>query len=185
MSTENVHSPVFAKSLKSFLLVSGIISLLFGIVILVWPARTAEVVTLVLATYAVVGGIVYIALAVIEKGLSGLARVGQALVGLLFVAAGVIAFMNPPAAAASLVTIVVIFIGAAWFVEGIAALTTLKFAGSKGWTIFFAIVSILAGIMIMIAPLFAASFFLLYLGITLVVIGIFQIIRALTTRTYA
>ncbi len=50
---------------------------------------------------------------------------------------------------------------------------------ARAWTIFFAIVSILAGIVLLFSPLLGAVTLFLLIGISLVILGIFQIVRAI------
>ena len=72
------------KSLRIWLGVSGVLAIITGIVILVWPGATAQVITVVLAIYAVIGGLVYLAIG-ITGSMSGWGRVGHILAGLIFI----------------------------------------------------------------------------------------------------
>ncbi|MBN8882130.1 uncharacterized membrane protein HdeD (DUF308 family) [Salana multivorans] len=157
---------------------AGLITLIVGILVLIWPGKTAVVVTALLAVYAIVLGIVYAAVGVFGSGKTGWSRIGHIVAGLVFVVAGIVAFGNLRAVTAGLAVIVTIFIGAAWLVEGIAALATLGRSQSKGWTVFYAIVSVLAGITLMFSPLFSAVVLWWFVGISLVVLGAIQIGRA-------
>lgn len=168
------------KSLKWLLGLGGALAIIVGVLILLWPTKSAIVVTMILASYALVGGVVYIILAIVAKNMSTGARIAQGLAGLIFIIAGIIAFTNPATSTLTFAVIVVIFIGVSWIFEGIAALTTLKLAPSKGWAIFFAIVSILAGIGMLLSPLFVGAVLWMWFAISLVVIGIVQIVRAFT-----
>ena len=47
------------------------------------------------------------------------------------------------------------------------------------WTIFFAIISIIAGVTLLFSPLYVAILWL-FVGVSLVVLGIFQVARAFT-----
>ena len=69
-------------------------ALIVGILILVWPLKTAIVVTAMIAVYAIITGIVYVGLAIFSKTLGGWSRVGHAVLGVLFVIAGIVAFFN-------------------------------------------------------------------------------------------
>ena len=51
---------------------------------------------------------------------------------------------------------------------------------SKGWTIFFAIVSIIAGLFLLFNAITGAAILWWILGISLIVLGIIQIVRAFT-----
>lgn len=168
------------NGIRTALGLGGLVALVVGILILVWPGKSAVVFTLIIAIYAIVAGLIYAGLGIFSKVKGGWSRLGHIVLGLVFVAAGVIAFLNPAVSTATFAAIVVIFIGIAWIIEGIVALSTLGDAASKGWSIFFAIVSIIAGIVIIFSPLFAAGVLWLFLAISLIVLGIIQIVRAFT-----
>lgn len=177
MTTTGSTASSAVRALRIWLGVGGVIAIITGLVILVWPGVTAQVITLILAIYAVLGGLVYLALG-FAANMGGWARVGHILAGLVFIAAGVLAFMNPAQSAVLLATIVVTFIAIAWIFEGIAALATLGMSTSRGWTIFTAIVSIIAGIVLLVLPLTGAAVLLWWFGVSLIVIGIFQVVRS-------
>ncbi|WP_460795343.1 HdeD family acid-resistance protein [Microbacterium sp. GXF0217] len=166
-------------SLRVALAVSGVLSLIVGILLLVWPAKSAGVLTWILALFLLVAGLISIAIGIFS-GKGGWARVGHIALGLLYIIASIVAFANIASTTAVLAVIVVIFIGVSWIVDGIVSLTLLSQAASKGWTIAFAIISIVAGVVVLFSPLYAALVLWWILGITLVVVGIVQIIRAIT-----
>ncbi len=159
--------------------VSGAISLVVGILILVWPGRTAEVAVGIVAVYAIAAGLVYAAMGIFSRSLHAWGRIGHILLGVLFVVAGIFALLNLTAATASFALVVGLLIGILWIVEGVVALSALGAAGSRGWTIFFAIVSILAGIVLLFSPLYVGLLWL-FVGASLLVLGVFQIVRAFT-----
>lgn len=168
------------KSIRIALAVSGAIALIAGIVLLVWPLKTAVLVTGIIATYLVIAGLVYIGLGIFSGKKDGWARIGHIVLGLLYIVAGVVAFLNLTAATISLALITAIFLGVSWIVDGVVALTLLNKDGSKAWTIIYAILSIAAGVIVIFSPLLAAVALWWVLGITLVVLGIIQIVRAIT-----
>lgn len=170
------------RSFSSFFLISGILSIIIGALILIWPGKSAVVLAAIIAIYAIIAGLIYFAVSATDTTRSGWSRIGHALLGLLFVVAGVIAFLNPSSAAASFAIVVVVFIGIAWIIEGVVALSTLGLARVSGWTIFYAIVSILAGIALLVTPLLGAIVLWIWVGISLLVIGVFQVFRALSLR---
>lgn len=171
-------TPLFT-SIRVTLAVSGVLALLAGIVLLVWPLKSAVVITMIIAIYLVVAGLVYIGLGIFSARKGGWARVGHIVLGLLYIVAGVIAFVNPVAATATLALITVIFIGVSWIVDGVVALTLLHSDGSKVWTVVYAILSIVAGLLVIFSPLLAAVALWWVLGVSLVVLGIVQIVRAI------
>lgn len=168
------------KSIRITLAVSGVIALVAGIVLLVWPVKSAVIVTGIFASYLVIAGLVYIGLGIFSSKKGGWARAGHIALGVLYIVAGVIAFANLGAAAATLALVVVIFIGISWIVDGVVSLSLLGQDGSRVWTLLYALLSIIAGIVVLFSPLYAAAVLWLVFGISLVVLGIVQIVRAIT-----
>lgn len=163
--------------LRTALYISGALSLVIGLLILIWPVRTAQVAVGIIAIYAILAGLVYAAMGVLSRTQGGWSRVGHIVLGVLFVVAGVVALANLAAATASFALFIGVFIGIIWIVEGVVALSTLGAAGTRGWTIFFAIVSILAGVLLLFTPIYVGLLWL-FLGVSLLVLGVFQIARA-------
>ena len=180
MSTEYAAEKSAVNGIRTALGIAGILSIIVGILILVWPAKTAMVVTAIIAIYAIAAGLVYAGLGIFSKNKGGWSRVGHIALGVLFIIAGIVAFLNLGAATAWLAVFLGILVGILWIVEGVVALSTLGDAASKGWTVFFAIVSILAGIVLLFSPLLGIGVLWWLLGIALVVLGIIQIVRAFT-----
>ena len=166
--------------LRVTLAISGIVALIAGIVVLVWPGKSAVIVTGILAAYLIIAGIVYVGLGIFSGKGGGWARVGHIALGLLYIVAGVIAFANLAAAAATLALIVVVFIGVSWIVDGVVSLTLLGRDSSRVWTLLYAILSIVAGIYVLFNVVVAGLALWIFLGISLVVLGITQIVRAIT-----
>ena len=178
MSTESAAEKSAVNGIRTAFGVGGVLSLIVGILILAWPGKTAVVVTAIVAIYAIAAGLVYAGLGIFSKSKGGWARVGHIVLGLLFIAAGIFAFVNLQASTAWFAVFLGILVGILWIVEGIVSLSTLGDAASKGWTIFFAIISILAGIVLLFTPLYGAFVLWWLLGIALIVLGIIQIVRA-------
>ncbi|MGM7677842.1 HdeD family acid-resistance protein [Microbacterium sp. A94] len=168
------------KSIRVTLAVSGIVALIAGIVLLVWPLKTAMIVTAIIASYLIIAGLVYIGLGIFSGKKGGWVRVGHILLGLLYIVAGIMAYVNLQAATVTLALVTAIFLGVSWIVDGIVSLSLLNRDGSKAWTIIYAILSIAAGVIVIFSPLLAAVALWWVLGITLVVLGILQIVRAIT-----
>lgn len=180
MSAPLAEPRSLSRPTRVALAVAGVLALVAGIVLLVWPIKSAVIVTGVFATYLVVSGLVYIGLGIFTAGRPEWSRAGHIVLGLLFIVTGVIAFANLGAAAATLALIVVVFIGISWIVDGVVALTLLGSDGSRVWTLLYAIVGVIAGIIVLFSPALAGIAFWLLLGVSLVVLGVVQIVRAVT-----
>ncbi|HMR47795.1 MAG TPA: DUF308 domain-containing protein [Arachnia sp.] len=181
--SDTVSSPVASifKLGRAALLVAGLSSLIFGILILVWPTKTAVVVTGLLAIQVLISGIFYLALGLGNKELSTGGRVGHSLLGVLYIVGGIVAFFQLQAAAAVLAVFIAIMIGVLWVIEGFVSLFSLGKASSKVWTVIFAIISIIAGFTLLSSPLWSALFLWWLLAIGLIVMGVLNVFRALFT----
>lgn len=180
MSTESSAEKSAVNAVRTALGIGGVLAAIIGILILVWPGKTAMVVTAIIAIYAIAAGLVYAGLGIFSKTKGGWSRIGHILLGVLFIIAGVVAFLNLSQTTAWLAVFLGILVGIMWIIEGVVALSTLGDAASKGWTVFFAILSIIAGIILLFSPIWGAVVLWWLLGISLIVLGIIQIVRAFT-----
>jgi uncharacterized membrane protein HdeD (DUF308 family) len=180
MSTDSSLEKSAVNGIRTALGVGGVLAVIVGILILVWPGKTAMFVTVLIAIYAIAAGLVYAGLGIFSKTKGGWARIGHIALGLLFIIAGIIMLMNLQAATGWFAVVFGIIVGIMWIVEGIVSLSTLGDASSKGWTIFFAILSIIAGVLVLFSPLWGAAVLWWLLGIGLIVLGIINIVRAFT-----
>ena len=180
MSTASEAEKSAVNGIRTALGIGGVLAVIVGILILVWPGRTAAFVTAIIAIYAIAAGLVYAGLGIFSKTKGGWARVGHIVLGILFIIAGVVALFNLAQTTAWLALFLGILVGIMWIVEGIVSLSTLGDASSKAWTIFFAILSIIAGIILLFSPLWGAVVLWWLLGISLIVLGIINVVRAFT-----
>ncbi|PVE72077.1 HdeD family acid-resistance protein [Microbacterium testaceum] len=176
MSTSTTNPAIGA--LRTALGISGALSLVIGLLILIWPGRTAQVAVGIIAVYVIIAGLVNIGIGLFWR--SGWARIGHIALGVLFILAGVFSFANLPATAAWLGVFIGTLVGILWIIEGVVSLTTVGHGSkARAWTIFFAIVSIVAGVVLLFSPLLGAVTLFLLIGFSLIVLGVFQIVRAI------
>lgn len=180
-STENIAGR-FVRSLRTSFIVGGILTLILGLLILIWPGRTAQVLTGIIAAYAIIAGIVYAALGIFSSTKGGWARVGHVALGILFVVVGIVAFANLAAFTVSFAVFLGVLVGVMWIVEGAVSLSVVGQSSSRGWTIAFAILSIIAGVMLLFTPLWGVLVLWWLLGISAVALGIVNVIRGLSFR---
>jgi len=167
------------NTIRATLGISGVIAFVIGIMITFWPKNSAVVLTVILAIYLIIAGLAYAGLGIFSKGISGGARALDIILGILFLIGGIIAVANPTESAVVLGIFLGILIGILWIVEGVVALVQSGDSPSRGWTIFFGILSIVAGIVLLFSPLYVVVLWWI-LGISLIVLGIIQIVRAFT-----
>lgn len=153
--------------------ITGLVSLVLGLLVLFWPGATLEVLAFLFGLYFLVAGAIRILLGVFT-GLGAGLKILNILVGLALLVVGVIAIRNPMAT----LTALALLIGIAWIVEGVMVLAESDRGGSRWFAIVLGILSILAGIVVLFIPVGTLAVLVIYGGIFLVVLGIIQIIRA-------
>ncbi|MGO2747613.1 HdeD family acid-resistance protein [Microbacterium sp.] len=178
MTNEPSIRDTATNGIRTALGVSGIFAIIVGVLILVWPGRTAVVVAAIIAIYAILAGLIYASIGIFSKTMRAWGRVGHIILGILFIVAGIIAFMNLTLATGVLAVLLSVLVGVMWIVEGIVALSTLGDSSSRGWSIFFALLSVIAGIVLLFSPLWGAAVLWWLLGISMVVLGIINAVRA-------
>ena len=162
------------------LLFGGIISLVVGIVIISWPTPTVIVVAVLFAIYLIISGIFEIVRS-FASGLTGGTRALLLITGVLSVILGIFAIRS---AADNAVNLLGIFVGIAFLFRGFASL----FMGfdskeGRGWNIFFGIIMLVGGVVILVQPALALTTLAWVVGIWLVLIGLYEIIASFIVRS--
>lgn len=160
--------------------VTGVLALIAGIFITFWPKNSAIVLTVMLGIYFLIAGLAYVGLGIFSRGISGGARALDIILGVLFVIGGILMLANPTESAVVIGIFLGVLIGILWIIEGAVALAQAGSSSSKGWSIFFGILSIIAGIVLLFSPFWGAAILFWVTGIALIVLGIVQIVRAFT-----
>lgn len=168
------------NTVRTTLGISGAVALIVGILITFWPKDSAVVIAVILGIYFIIAGLAYAGMGIFSRGISGGARTLDIILGVLFVIGGVIVLANPSESAVVLGIFLGVLIGILWIVEGVVALVQSGDAPSRGWAIFFGILSIVAGVVLLFSPLWGAVVLFIIAGIGLIVLGIIQIVRAFT-----
>lgn len=162
--------------------IAGLVAVVLGLFMLFAPATSAKTAVVVLAAligiYAIVTGAIYLGTAVFSRAVKGWARTGHALLGLLYLVAGVIMMANLLTTGTFVALFIAISIGVLWIIEGIMAFTLIKSSPAKVSTGIFAGLSIVAGIVLICSPLMGVAVLWILLGASLVVLGAVQAVRA-------
>ncbi len=162
------------------LLFGGVISLVVGIIVISWPDKTVIVVAVLFAIYLIISGIFEIVRS-FGSDLSGGTRALLLITGVLSVILGIFAIRS---AADNAVELLGIFVGIAFLFRGFASL----FMGfdskeSRGWNIFFGIIMLVGGVVILVQPALSLTTLAWVVGIWLIMIGIYEIIAAFIVRS--
>jgi uncharacterized membrane protein HdeD (DUF308 family) len=165
-----------------WLLAFGIITVAAGIVALSWPDSTLVVIAVLFGIQLMVAGIFRFvgALSVDEE--SGGTRVLWALLGVLSFIIGLYALRHILATVLALAILLGIF----WIVNGtIELFTALSFRAmpGRGWTIFMGLLSIVAGVILLVYPNISLWTLVVLVSIWLLVYGFMEITLAFRLRT--
>ncbi|CEI24201.1 HdeD family acid-resistance protein [Propionibacterium freudenreichii] len=158
----------------------GVLALGLGIALLAWPGKTITALAVILGAYLLVEGVIRIVMALVTPLIHAGSRLLSMLFGVLFILGGVVMMRNPGLSGETLLVVVAIIIGVAWIMEGVLALLESGSAQSRGWAIAFGIISLLAGIIVLVTPAWSAVMLMVFTGASLVVMGIVSLVRAFT-----
>jgi uncharacterized membrane protein HdeD (DUF308 family) len=167
-----------------WVLAFGVVTLLIGVAALVWPGRTLIVVAVLFGIQLIVTGIFRFAAAFASDDLTGGTRVLLAVLGVFSLIIGLYAVRH------ILITLLALalLLGIFWIISGAVELfTALSHRGmqGRGWTATMGILSILAGIVVLVYPGITLLVLAVVLGVWLLVFGAMQIFLAFQIRSLA
>lgn len=166
-----------------WLLGLGIVAVIVGIIVLVWPSQTVRVVGVLFGIYLLVSGVMEIMLA-FAPGERGGVRFLSVLTGALSILLGLISFRG----ALESILLLALWIGFGWLITGITravAAGSTPYVPYRGWQIAGGIILAIGGIVIILAPLDSIFALAVLGGIWLVIIGGWQIVEAFILRSQA
>lgn len=163
------------------LLFAGILSLAVGVVALVWPGKTVLVVAIVFAIWLIVSGIFSIVRG-FAHGLTGGMRALFIITGILSLVLGIFAIRGE----FQELYILSLFIGIGFLFRGFASLFLgFENKDGRGWNIFFGIVMIIGGVIVLVWPGISLVTLTWVVGIWLIIIGIYEVIAAFSVKRLA
>lgn len=160
--------------------VVGVTALIIGIALLVWPGPTLVVATVALGIYFLVSGIVRAVTALAAQGLPSGWRVLDVLVGVLLTVGGIVVLKNAMMSASALLVLITCMVGIGWIMEGFMGIVESWRVPSSGWAVAYGVVSIIAGIIVLVTPMESTVFLVIFAGCALVVMGVTALVRAFT-----
>lgn len=156
----------------------GLASVIIGIILLVNPGVPGVIVTIALAIYALVAGVVAVAMAFISKQLQAWGRISYGAIGIACLVAGIVALANFGDFKEIVTWLLAIALGLAWLVDGGLSLYGYFSRSAGVWSLIFGIIAVTAGIVLLIQPLWGYTFVVIYLGVALVILGLIRFYRA-------
>lgn len=165
-----------AGSTRIFLIGGGILSVLAGILVVVWPGITLLVLAALLGINLVLGGVVSTVTAATGDHTTGERTLGI-ITGLLSLLAGAVVFARPVRSLA----VIAVIIGAFWVVGGVAEFISGLTGSSdhRGLSILSGLLTVGAGVVILAWPAVSLVTMTWIAGIWMVVFGILRLIIGL------
>jgi uncharacterized membrane protein HdeD (DUF308 family) len=152
-----------------------------GVMMMAWPEATLKVVAVLFGVWLLLHGLVRIVQAIGRSDETGGQRAILAVVGIVFVIAGVIALRNLLVSLAVLATI----IGLMWLIGGIVELIS-AFAGPGGglrvWRVVVGALSVVAALVVLVWPDLSLVTLVYLTGAWLIVIGLIQVAMVIWAR---
>lgn len=159
----------------------GVVSLILGILVLVLPGATLVVIAILFGIELIILGAARIALGVAAPSGSGWVKALAIILGVLTILAGIFCFVHP---GASLV-ILALFLGIGWIIDGIGTLAHTfgsKSSGGRALSVISGIVSIVAGLVVVVFPGQSLLLLVWFGGVALIILGVVQLLVAIFRR---
>ena len=141
------------KTIRFLYGVTGVVGLIGGAALLIWPVKTLVVLAVILGAYFIIASVVRIGVAVGTPFMPAGWRALNILSSLLLLFCGIIMLKNQTASAAALATLAAIAIGFGWIIEGVVTLVETGMVHNRGLSILSGVLSIVAGIAVFMFPL--------------------------------
>jgi uncharacterized membrane protein HdeD (DUF308 family) len=162
------------------LILRGVLAVIVGIIAIAWPSVTVLALVILFAVYAFMdAGFQFV------RAFSGRTAgpvIGHLLLGLIDLAAGIVALVWPSPTALVLVIVVAIWAFIAGFLELFAAFQTGETAGTRALFILGGLVSIAFGVVLVARPDMGAVALALLFGLYSLIFGVSQIMLGIDAR---
>lgn len=164
------------SSIRIAFAVSGLVAIIIGVILLVWTEATLAVIAVLFGLYFVISGVVRIMRGVTSSGAGAGSRLLSVIFGLAVLVLGIFALLNPEGSLA----VLGLLVGIVWIVDGAAALVEYSTDSSRWVGILLGVVGIVAGGIVLFAPVETIGVLVTIGGIMLIISGLVQLVRAFT-----
>lgn len=169
-------------SLRIMFGMGGLLAVIVGVLVLINPVKTGaammQILAVIVSIYMIGTGAVYLGTAIFSKAITGWARTGNIVLGLIYIIAGVILMANVQGTAVFLTLFLAIMLGIVWIVEAFVVFSVVKSSGHRVLTVLYGILCLVAGLVLLFSPLLSAIALWIYLAVSLIVLGATQVLRA-------
>ncbi|QTD99512.1 HdeD family acid-resistance protein [Streptomyces cyanogenus] len=170
-----------SRAVWQVVLLTGIGSLVLGVLVLVWPGPSLLVAGVLFGLYLIYSGILQLVAAFGTHRATSL-RVLAFLSGALSILLGLFCFRGPMQS----VLLLALWIGIGWLIRGITQVLAAAHdprMPARGWQVFLGILTFVAGIVLIDSPFESVAVLTIVGGIWLIAVGIVEIVTALRLRS--
>lgn len=176
-SARSATSTAFGLS-RAWTITFGVLTLIIGLLVLFWPGKTVLVIAVLFGIQLIVGGIFRLVLSISYSEAETSGRVLYAILGALSIIVGLLCLREP------LQTVVVLglLLGLAWTIGGIVEIVhgfTGEHGSGRGWQIAGGLLSVIAGVIVLVYPGASLVTLAWVMGLLLVFYGAIAIGRAI------
>lgn len=184
MEIETTASPIrtLLPHLWKSALLSGLLAVILGVLMLVWPGKTLFVAAVLFGVYLLISGIAQVFFA-FSLHVSAGGRVLLFISGAASLILAVLCFRNFSEGWA--VWLLAIWIAVGFIFRGTATtVSAISDPGlpGRGWEIFFGVLSLIAGVIMLAWPGLSLLTLLTVAGVWLIITGVFEIVAAFAIR---
>jgi uncharacterized membrane protein HdeD (DUF308 family) len=179
----NNAPPKLLQHLWKSTLISGLLAVVLGVLILVWPGKSLIVASVLFGIYLLVSGVAQVIFA-FSLHVSAGSRILLFVSGAASLILAVLAFRHFGEGYAIL--LLAIWIAVGFIFRGtattVSAISEPRLPG-RGWAIFFGVITMIAGVIVLAYPFDSIVTLTLVAGIWLIIIGVFEMISAFGIRS--
>ncbi|MEU6220483.1 HdeD family acid-resistance protein [Streptomyces sp. NPDC047022] len=171
---------LLARTAWQVVLLTGVASLILGILVLIWPGPSLLAAGVLFGIYLVASGMLQLASAFGTHKTTSL-RVLAFISGALSILLGLFCFRGPMES----VLLLALWIGIGWLIRGITQTVAAAHdpgVPARGWQVFLGVVTFVAGVVLIVSPFASIAVLTLVAGWWLVVVGVVEIGTAFRIR---
>jgi uncharacterized membrane protein HdeD (DUF308 family) len=172
-----------ARHLWMSAMMFGLLAVILGVVILAWPGPSLLVAAVLFGVYLVLSGVALVILA-FRLPVSAGSRFLNFISGVLSIILGIFAFRHFGQGYAIL--LLAIWIGIGFIFRGVTAVALAvgeHGVPGRGWAIFFGVISVIAGVVVLAYPFDSIVTLALVVGVWLVILGVVEMISGFGMRS--
>lgn len=166
-----------------WLLVRGIIAVVFGIIAMIWPAATVAAAAVLLAVWLLLDGVIAVVRAIMMSQRPTADRVLVGIIGLIGVAAGIFGLTYPFVAVQAVGILFAIWLIAAGITEVILGWRIRNYISGEWLIIAAGVLSVIVGVVVLVVPGLALGAFVIMIAIAALIWGVSSIIAAFGLRS--